>query len=365
MTAAGALLNIDLSAVRENYRRLCAKASGAKVAAVVKSDAYGLGADKVATQLLQDKCDTFFVAHLGEAIKLRDTLGPSPEILVLNGIPEGYAADFTARNLTPVINSLSDLEQWQSLSRKLGKPLGAALQIDSGMSRLGLCAKDVQKIQSNSDMLDGVNISLVMSHLACAGDPSHPSNVEQRQAFETLSNMLPKTKRSLANSSGIFLDHQFHYDLVRPGAALYGINPISYTENPMLPVIQLQARVLEIREIPAGAHVGYDYLYKASSPRRLATLSIGYADGWHRQWTVGASYNGTSLPLVGRISMDSMVIDISDLSETQLSRNMFVDLINKTQTLDVVANAAQTIGYEVLTSIGERVERRYSNVTAT
>lgn len=362
MTRAGAVLNIDLSAIRENYRRLSAKAGGAKTAAVVKSNGYGLGADKVASQLMLDECGTFFVAHLDEAIKLRTAIGLSPEILVLNGIPDNYSVDFTANNLTPVINSLSDLALWQAQSKQMDKPLAAALQVDSGMSRLGLCAKDVQQIQNAPDMLDGININLIMSHLACAGEPSHPANEQQRRAFDALCNMLPKAKRSLANSSGIFLSEHYRYDLVRPGAALYGINPVSYTQNPMMPVVRLQARVLEIREAPVGTHVGYDYLFEAKTPRRLATLSIGYADGWHRHRTTGAWYNGTDLPLVGRISMDSMVVDITGVPENQLSRNMFVDLINNEQTLDVIANAEGTIGYEVLTSIGERVERQYSNM---
>ncbi|WP_026481504.1 alanine racemase [Ahrensia sp. 13_GOM-1096m] len=361
MTRAGAVLNVNLAAISANYQYLCKQAPTTKVAAVVKSNAYGLGAEEIATQLRSDKCDTFFVAHLEEGIKLRKALGRSPEIFILNGIPDNYADEFLANHLTPVINSLSDLELWIALAKQTGKSLTAALQFDTGMSRLGLSAKDIQKINADPSLIEGINIDLTMSHLACAGDPSNPANEQQRQAFDALCKTMPKTKRSLANSSGIFLSSEFHYDLARPGAALYGINPTGDSSNPMKPVVQLQARILEIRDAAVGTQVGYDYLYKASTPRRLATLSIGYADGWHRQWTSGAMYEGIYLPVVGRISMDSMVVDITDVPEAQLSRNMFVDLINTEQTLDKIADTQHTIGYEVLTSIGERVERRYSN----
>ncbi|MGX5843379.1 alanine racemase [Mesorhizobium sp. ArgA1] len=357
--AAGAILTIDLGAVRENYRRLKAKLGGVRCAGVVKADGYGLGARQVATALVAEGCDIFFVAHLSEGLALRDALGPFPSIHVLNGLPPGSEPEAVAADLVPVINSAGQLKAWGGVGQKAGRKLKAAIQVDSGMSRLGMPPAEVETLARDATGFDGIDVALVMSHLACADEPAHTANERQWLAFERLRKMLPEAPASLANSSGIFLGPTFHFDLARPGAALYGINPTPGEANPMLPVVRLEAKIVQTRSIEKGAGVGYGHAFLASGPLRVATISLGYADGWHRRAASAAWFDGVRLPFVGRVSMDSIILDISALPAGRLREGDLVELLGPSQSVDDAAGHAGTIGYEILTSLGPRFHRRY------
>lgn len=354
---AGSVLTIDLGAIRENYRRLKARLGKTRCAGVVKADGYGLGADRVARSLMQEGCDTFFVAHVGEGIALRAAIGTGPAIYVLNGLPPGSEADAVSAGLTAVLNSIEQLAAWREAAKAAGHSLPAAIQVDSGMSRLGMSPKETGAVAADPDALEGIDLRLVMSHLACADDPGHPANEAQRVEFDRLRAMLPAAPASLANSSGIFLGESYHHQLARPGAALYGINPTPGQENPMLPVIRLQSRVIQTRTVEKGAGIGYGHTATAEGVLRLATISLGYADGWHRCAASAASFDGVELPFVGRVSMDSIILDISALPEGRLRPGDLVDLIDADRTIDDVAGSYGTIAYEVLTSLGHRFHR--------
>jgi len=356
---AGAILTIDLGAVRENYRRLKMRLDGRACGAVVKANGYGLGAAEVSRALMQEGCDTFFVAHLSEGLDLRAAIGDGPTIYVLNGLAPGGEADAAAAGLRPVLNSLDQLSAWRSAAAAAGRTLPAAVQVDSGMSRLGMAPSEVEEIAGSNDAFGGIEVTLVMSHLACADEPEHPANELQRINFEALRRMLPPAPASFANSSGIFLGEPFHFDLGRPGVALYGVNPTPGEPNPMLAVVRLEVKVVQTREIGDGVGIGYGYASRARLSMRLATIALGYADGWHRRAAGAAWLEGERLPFAGRVSMDSIILDITSLPPGRLKAGDLVELIGPMQTVDDVADYAGTIGYEVLTGLGNRFHRVY------
>lgn len=358
---AGAILTVDLDAVRSNYRLLKQRLGGVRCAGVVKADAYGLGAAEVARALASEGCNTFFVAHVAEGLTLRDALGSDAIIYVLNGTPPGAETACAAAGLITVVNSLEQLAAWRGTARMLGRTLPAALQVDSGMSRLGMAPEEVECLAADPSLLDGVEVRLVMSHLACADEPEHPANAAQKEAFDLLRAQLPDAPASFTNSSGIFLGPDYHYDLARPGAALYGINPTPARPNPMCPVVQLAAKVIQTRQLPAGIGVGYGHTFRTQKTLRAATISLGYADGWHRRAAAGAYLGEVRLPFIGRVSMDSIIIDISALPEGALAAGDLVEIIGPHQPVDVVAGHAGTIGYEVLTDLGRRFHRIYKS----
>jgi alanine racemase len=356
---AGAILSIDLGAIRENYRILRSRLTRGGCAAVVKANGYGLGAARIAKVLMEDGCDTFFVAHAAEGIELERVLKRDVAIYILNGIPPGAEAQCAAAGLIPVLNSLEQLDAWRAAARRLGRTLPAALQIDSGMSRLGLAPSEVEAIAADPALLDGIDLKLVMSHLACADEPDSPANALQLRNFEALRAKLPPAPASLTNSSGIFLGNDYHFDLARPGAALYGVNPTLGRPNPMRQVVSLAAKIIQTRVLEEGAGVGYGHSYRASGGLSVAAISIGYADGWPRHAASRAFQNGVPLPFAGRVSMDSIVIDISALPAGTLRAGDTVELIGAHQTVDDVAAQAGTIGYEILTGLGSRFHRIY------
>ncbi len=275
--AADAVLTIDLGAIRANYRRLKAELDGVACAGVVKADGYGIGAALVASALAKEGCDTFFVAQLGEGLALRRALGDAGTIHILNGIPPDAEADAAAANLVPVINSGTQLAAWRQAARRCGRRLRAAVQVDSGMSRLGLAPGEVETIAGDPSSFDGIEVTLVMSHLACADEPGHPANERQRLAFERLRHLLPPAPASLANSSGIFLGRPYHYDLARPGAALYGINPTPGKASPnpsamrrrrcMMPRVS-RSRVQWSRKRASSKRGSMDFSVAAKKSRR-------------------------------------------------------------------------------------------------
>ena len=359
---AGARLTIDLDAIVANYLAIAARVAPARAAAVVKADAYGLGAAKVAVALAEAGCRDFFVAVLGEALDLGPTLPADARLYVLNGLPPGAERACAEARLRPVLNSLAQARRWAEIARAAGRPLPAAVQVDSGMSRLGLSAEDVEQLAADPSFFAAVDVVLVMSHLACADTPDAPANVRQLSCFNALAERLaPDAPRSLANSGGSFASAAFHGDLVRPGIALYGGDPLAQGGAGLRDVVTLEARVVQVRTIPAGAGVGYGLTYVAGEARRIATLGMGYADGWPRRLggKAAAYWRGVRLPIVGRISMDSIGLDVTELADGELAEGDLVELIGPHQPLQAVADMAETITYEILTSLGRRFERVY------
>jgi len=359
--SAGAVLTVDLSALRSNYRLIRDRVRPAEAAAVVKADAYGLGATRVASALLKDGCRHFFVAQLCETRDLRAHLPSAAQLYVLNGLLPGAEAEAIALGVIPVLNSLAQVKAWSAAAVQLGRRLPAALQVDTGMSRLGLSAGEVEQLRRHPAMLDGIDLVLLMSHLACADEPAHAANADQLAVFRQFATQFPAIRYSFANSGGAFLDTTFHGDLVRPGIVLYGADPVPGDARPR-PVVRLDARVIQVRTIAAGTGVGYGLTFRASAPTRLATIGVGYADGWPRCLSGrGAAYvRGVRVPIAGRISMDSMTLDISALPDGALRAGDLVELIGPNQTLDAVAGDAGTIPYEILTSLGRRYARIYA-----
>ncbi len=330
---------------------------------MVKADAYGLGVAAVAPALAEAGCRSFFVAHLDEAIALRDLLGVAPSIFVLNGIPPGTAGAFDAHRLLPVLNSAGQVGEWQNLAASRGRPLPAAIQVDTGMSRFGLSPDEVHALAARADGFAGIATRLVMSHLGCADEPQHPANESQRALFAALRPLLPPAPASLAASFGIFLGPAFHLDMVRPGVALFGLPPAATRPNPLRAVVRLQGRIVQTRRIPAGAFVGYGARFVAERPSRIATVAVGYADGFLRAGGgLGVAClpgSGTTLPIVGRISMDCLGVDVTDAPEAGLQEGTALDLIGPHRPLEDAATAAGTIGYEMLTALGHRYHRHY------
>ena len=325
----------------------------------MKADAYGLGAERVGRALASAGCRTFFVAHAEEGLRLRVALGTRPVIAVLHGLMPGNEAEFVAHDLLPVLSARWQIDTWSALARSLGRAMPAVLQVDSGMTRFGLSAKEVARLAP--EKLDGLNLRLLMSHLACADEPDHPANSAQRAAFEAMRARFPEVPASLSASSGIFLGQGYHFDLVRPGAALYGIAPQAGAPNPMRPVVRLEARVIQLRDVPAGTPVGYGWTERTIRPSRLATVTVGYADGFLRSLSGNAAAwcGAVRLPVLGRVSMDSVVVDVTDLGEAAPPPGATVTLLGPRQDVDALARAAGTIGYEVLTSLGHRYHRTY------
>jgi alanine racemase len=357
---AAARLIIDLAAIAANFRFLAGRVKPAKVGVAVKADAYGLGMAQVAPALLEAGARSFFVAWLEEGIELRRLL-PDVEILCLNGVAPGAAEAYAAHGLTPILGSLEEIGEWRATGHGGRAPAG--LQIDSGMARLGLSAEEVDRLVSDRRPLEGLNLTLVMSHLACGDDPDEPMNLAQRASFERDRGRLglDHLRSSLAASGGSFQAPDFHVDLVRPGAALYGLAPLMREANPMAQVVRLQAKILQVRRVDRGMTVGYGATHRTTRPSRLATISTGYADGYFRSLSNrGHAYLGpVRVPVVGRVSMDLLTLDVTDAPPELARRGAWVDLIGPHHTVDDLAAEAGTIGYEILTALGQRYARHY------
>lgn len=351
-TPTGSLL-IDLDALARNYRYLCEQAAPSECAAVVKADAYGLGVEPVARRLVREGCKRFFVATLAEARQLR-TVVRDAVIYVLEGVIEGGEEELASLAAVPVLNSIPQIRRW------VGRG-GAVLHIDTGMARLGLSVADVDELTSKPELLRGIDVELVMTHLACADERGHPLNREQLQRFEVLRAQLPAAPTSIASSAGIFIDAAHRGDVVRPGIALYGGNPFSDRPNPMAPVVTLSGQILQIRPVDEALTVGYGATYVASPPGRLAVVGVGYADGYPR--CLGnrgsAAIAGRRVPIIGRVSMDLLCVDVSNVPPAESQPGDWVELIGADIRLDKVAEEAGTISYEILTGLGKRLHREY------
>lgn len=353
LRASGAVI-VDLDALARNYRLLRRTVAPAGCGAVVKANAYGLGVGPVARRLLAEGCGHFFVATVAEGIELRDCL-PDARIYVFEGASDSSLEALTDASLVPALNSLEQIERW----RGCGRP--AILHLDTGMNRLGLSGFDVRRLIETPSLLEGVQVEYLMTHLACADEPSHRLNDEQPRRFDELRARLPKAATSIGNSAGAFLGPSQRGDLVRAGIALYGGNPFASGDNPVEPVAALKARVLQTRTLDDAATVGYGATFAAASGARIAVLGVGYADGYPRALSnCGvASVSGYRVPVIGRVSMDSTCIDVSGVPEAAIAEGAWVELFGQDIALDDVARAAGTISYEILTSLGPRLERVY------
>ena len=341
---APATLTVDLNALAANFHTL-EEAGGVPVHPVVKADSYGLGASPCAQRLMAEGARTFFVARTGEGERLRTALGSEPAIYVLDGCPAGRAARLRTADLRPVLNAHAQLAEWRAAG---GGACG--LQIDTGMNRLGFRPDDAP------GPFEGLD--LVLSHLACADNPSEPMNARQRDTFAGVAARYPGTVRSFANSGGVFLGPDFAFDATRPGICLYGGGPEGRPDTRIRPVATLTAEVLQLLEVPAGETVGYSGTFTATRPTRIATCAAGYADGVLRSYSPDGQVfvAGELRPIVGRISMDACAVDVTGLDVAVGDR---IELFGPNRMLDDAAAAAGTIGYELLSAITARVPRLY------
>lgn len=353
-------LRIDLAALVANYRLIADRVAPATVAGVVKADAYGLGAVPVSRALLDAGCRHFFVAHLGEAKTLKPHLPDDSTLYILNGLRPGAEAECVAIGAVPVLNALAQVDAWAAAARASGVLLPGVVQVDSGMSRLGLTPEELAILRDAPDRLDDIDIRLVMTHLACADDPSSPVNADQRALFEQIAAQFPGVPRSIDNSGGAMAADVQHGDIVRAGIALYGGAPHG-APNPMRAVVALDAYIMQLRQVPAGAGVGYGLTHRCDRPTQVATVSVGYADGWprHVSGRGSAFIGGIRVPVIGRVSMDSMAVDVTDVPADLLYPGAPVELLGPHQTIDDVAAQASTISYEILTRLGSRYDRTY------
>lgn len=361
---AGGTLTIDLAAIEANWRRLYGMTIPVECAAVVKANAYGCGLEEVSARLVRAGCKTFFVADVGEGRRLR-AIAPDAVIYVLNGVPPNRPRALADARLRPVINSTTELAEWDTFVAGNHWRGGAALHVDTGMNRLGLTLEEslaiAQRIQSENH-----GFTLLMSHLACADTPDHPMNDRQVRLFREIQVRFRGIPSSLANSAGIFLGGIAHCDLVRPGIALFGANPIPGRSNPMRPVVELKGRIVQVRSLNRGDTVGYGAAFTAARASRLAIVAAGYGDGYLRaagaakgKAPANAFIAGKRCPIVGRVSMDLMALDVTDLPAGSVRRGDMATLIGGDIGVDQLAAACGTIGYEILTNLGRRYHRVY------
>lgn len=384
---------VHLDRIAANWRALRDLVAPAECAAVVKADAYGLGAARVIPALAGAGCRTFFVATLDEAIAAR-ALVPSANVLVLDGLVAGSGADMLASGAIPVISSLPQAVEWAGLGDRKSKRLQCALHVDTGLNRLGLSAREVQSLIGDMHLIDRIDVRLVMSHLACADDPNSPKSTQQREVFERLLPMLPSVPLSLAASDGLMLGQPYHYDLVRPGYALYGGQAFRGGRTPVQPAVELHVKVLQVRDVAPGQTVGYGASWSPPSLSRIAVIGAGYADGLFRHLSYAndrvieprektaqamaarspssggeagpafrpvawVAIRGQFAPIVGRVSMDLVTIDITDI-DGDVAPGDSVEAIGPHIPIEVLGASAGTIGYEVLTSLGRRFHRIYT-----
>lgn len=351
-----ARLTLDLEALAANYRALQAAASGAEVAPAVKADGYGLGAAIVADRLWDEGARSFYVARLSEGLALRASLGDrEATIHVLDGVTPGSAPALQAARLTPTLNSLPQIEAWNSQGR--GSRLTASLHVDTGMNRLGLRIEEVQVLLGAMDRLKHVQITQVISHLACANTPDHPLNARQLERFGEAAALFPNAQRSLANSAGIFLGSDYTFDQVRPGISLYGGGPQDRPDARLKAVATLEAPILQTRNVPRGESIGYGATYTATDNTRVAIVAAGYADGVPRAAHPRGAvwFDGKRRSMLGRVSMDLIAVDITDCDAAR--PGAMVQIIGPDLPVDDAAAAAGTTAYELLTRIAPRAQR--------
>ncbi|MEI8296060.1 MAG: alanine racemase [Alphaproteobacteria bacterium] len=364
--AAYSCLYIDRQALVNNFRFLEDKIGDARCAAVVKADSYGLGAIPLSQTLAAQGCSVFFVSYLDEGISLRQALADhKATIYVLNGFFPGCEAEFLEHDLTPVLTDIEQVERWRTLAVACAQELPTALHVDTGMHRTGIPDAQVQILRDQPQRLTGLSLKLVMSHLASSSSQDDDFNRVQRQRFLNARQCLPLAPASLVSSSGIFLGSSYHFNITRPGMALYGLNPTPNQPNPMQPLVSLWAKIYQVQDVSPGETVGYFQTYTAQKPQRVATIACGYADGV--PWLMGnqgaISIGSYVAPLVGRISMDLITVDVTDIPESLVVPGLWVELLGKTNELGSWVNFAQTSSHDVLMNLRNRPLRVYSEIT--
>ncbi len=365
---AGAILTVDLKLLQDNWKKLADECAPAECAATVKGDAYGLGIEPCVRALWAAGCRSFFVALPAEGESVRRVLDEAT-VYVLDGLFSGQAAYYEEHGLTPCLNSLQEIEEWAKHCSAQQRRLSAALHIDTGINRLGLSPADVEKLGETPALLAPFKLALILSHLACGDDPNAEMNAMQRKRFDALRALLPSAPASLANSPGSFLGAAFACDMIRPGVALYGGNPFAARPNPMSPVVRLYAPVLQVRDVAAGSSVGYGATWQAKRDSKIAVVGIGYRDGYLRSLSYPASdgpaqvmIGGHYCPVVGRVSMDMITVDITDVPPEFIRRGAMAEIMGDNVTVDELARWAGTIPYEILTGLGSRYTRLYSSL---
>lgn len=377
---ASSVLTIDLDSIRTNYRALRMIAGRAECAGVIKADAYGLGLEPVLKALLVEECRVFFVANVDEAWRTRQ-LAPDAVIYVLNGLFPGAASAFADLRAQPVLGSAAEVMEWSAACAETRQRRPAAVHVDTGMNRLGLSFRETQDLQARG-AFQAFEVSLVLSHLASADSPGSALNASQRQQFDAVRALFPQVPASLANSAATLLGPAFHYNLVRPGIAVYGGRALAGMPNPMKAVVRLLARIVQVREVGVGEGIGYGHTFKAARPSRIAVVAAGYADGVPRGITNGsvtispgmspaiatsvragvgclAHIQGFPAAVVGRVSMDLTALDVTDIPAAVIERGGWAELIGGKTNADDVAAYAETIGYEILTRLSRRAHRVY------
>ena len=368
--AAPARLTIDLGNLVDNWRAVDRLSGKARASAVVKSDAYGLGIEPVGKALYVAGARDFFVAQAAEGARLRK-VAPQARIYVLSGIWAGAEDLILGHDLVPVLASDEQLAFWMTLIAD-GLDHPCALNIDTGMNRLGLSMSDAIHLVEDPSRPSAFDPVMVMSHLACADDPNNPMNRQQLESFQDIANAFEGVEFSLCNSAGVHLGSDYHFDLTRPGIALYGGAAVNNVPNSMLPVVTAEARVLQVRDAQAGETVSYGATHRLERPTRLAIAAAGYADGWHRalsgkgvvsrgDGSEGAYgyISGYRAPILGRVTMDLTIFDVTDIPENRVRSGDYIELFGENISVDDAAAAAGTIGYELLTGLGQRYARRY------
>jgi alanine racemase len=365
---AGAVLSIDLSALQSNYKTLARKAGKAACGAAIKGNAYGLGIGPASKALWDVGCRDYFVARPKEGEELRALL-PDATIYVLDGLFPGQSEFYAINKLRPALISIEEAKEWVAFGRQYGTALPCALHIDTGINRLGLSMADFHALTLDNFLMTGLNVALLMSHLACADSPDHPLNEKQRQRFSVVRSAMPNVLASLANSSGIYLGKGYTHDLVRPGIALYGGNPVLPKKNPMRPVVHLEGSIIQLRDVKKGETVGYSATWKAPRDSRIAILGAGYKDGVPRalsskqkQGPAQVWVGGKRCPIIGRVSMDMMGIDVTDVKPSLLQKGARAEIFGNRISIDEAASWAGTISYELLTRLGSRYARVYSEL---
>ena len=360
---SGAIATIDCGVVADNFRALQTMCGHAEVAATIKADAYGLGATQISKTLVDAGCRSFYVAHYSEALQLR-AIHKSITIFVLHGIPAGFEKEAQQHNITSIITDMGALERMRDAAKTSGKPIPVNLHIDTGMNRIGFSEQEWFTLCSTPHLLDGLQVNWVMSHFACSDEPHHPMNERQRHHFIKATKHFTSAKKTLANSHGIYLGKHMHFDQVRPGRALYGTNGLSGLKN----ALSLHAPIIQLRSIDSDCTVGYGATHRVQEGMRLAALAYGYADGLHRTFSnhdqAEAHHvylHGIAVPIMGRVSMDLMIVDVSLVPEHLVHVGAMVEIAGPHRSIDDFAAQIGTIGYELMTQIGPRVERRYIN----
>ncbi len=360
MKSSRCQLEINLSIISENYRALRAIYSGKNVGAAVKANAYGLGMKEISLQVQQDGCSDFFVANIEEGMQLREILGQYSNIYVLHGVFSNEEEIFHQQNLIPVLNHLGQIEIWSNFISKLSKKLPAVLHINVGMNRLGITEQELMQI--DQETISSIGLKFVMGHLSSSEDKTNPVNLKQLQEFCRLTSRFHNLPKSLCNSGGIFLGKEYHFDIARPGAAIYGINPTNEIQirNP----VRIYAPIIQLSALEEGHSAGYggSYTNRQQKKIRTAIIPIGYADGVFRNLGNNMSFyiHSTPVPILGRVSMDLTIIDVSAIPEESLHIGQKVEIAGDNCTPDAIARTSATVTNEFLTGLGNRFDRIYS-----